>query len=94
MSFQWDRHKAAANASKHGVTFEEAVTIFEDPLARIFSDEWHSDLELREIVIGHSSAGRLLLVAFAEMPVGTIRIVSARRATSREQRGYEERSGS
>ena len=58
--FEWDRKKAASNISKHGVSFEEALTVFRDPLARIFDDEDHSIEEQREIIIGHSSQRRLL----------------------------------
>ncbi|MFQ5593279.1 MAG: BrnT family toxin [Anaerolineae bacterium] len=62
--FEWDINKATANVAKHGVSFEEAATVFRDPLAAIFDDEDHSDDELREIIIGHSDAHRLLLVWF------------------------------
>jgi uncharacterized DUF497 family protein len=92
LGFQWDPRKAAVNERKHGVAFEEAITVFDDPLARIFVDEWHSEAELREIIIGHSATGRLLLVAFAEKPDMAIRVISARCATPREQRDYEHRS--
>ena len=52
--FEWDDHKAILNVKKHGVSFEEVKTVFSDPLARIFDDEWHSSDEKREIIIGHS----------------------------------------
>jgi uncharacterized DUF497 family protein len=94
IGFQWDPRKAAINERKHGVTFEEAITVFDDPLARIFLDVWHSETESRKIIIGHSSAGSLLLVAFAEQPDATIRVISARPATPGEQRDYEHRSRS
>jgi uncharacterized DUF497 family protein len=94
LGFQWDPRKAAVNEKKHGVAFEEAITVFDDPLARIFLDEWHSEAESREIIIGHSSTGRLLLVAFAEQPDATLRVLSARCATPREQRDYERQSRS
>jgi len=94
LGFQWDPRKVAINERKHGVSFEEAISFFEDPLARIFLDEWHSETESREIIIGHSSAGSLLLVAFVEQPDATIRVISARRATPKEQRDYEQRSRS
>jgi uncharacterized DUF497 family protein len=94
LDFQWDPRKAAVNRRKHGVTFEEAISVFEDPVARIFLDEWHSNTESREIIVGHSGAGNLLLVAFAEQPDTTIRLISARRATPKEQRDYEQRSRS
>ncbi len=92
LGFKWDPRKALANARKHGVTFEEAITVFDDPLARIFFDEWHSEAESREIIIGHSSAGRVLLIAFAEQSDKSVRVISARCATPREQRDYEEQS--
>jgi hypothetical protein len=88
-TFEWDRRKAEANRLKHGVRFEEAVTVFRDPLGRIHADPHHSDAEPREILIGHSSRGRLLLVAFTDRR-GTIRVISARRATPGERRDYEE----
>jgi hypothetical protein len=88
-TFEWDRRKAETNREKHGVRFEEAVTVFRDPLGRVHVDPHHSDWEPREILIGHSSRGRLLLVAFTDRR-GTIRVISARRATPGERRDYEE----
>jgi uncharacterized protein len=90
LRFEWDEGKAAVNLNKHRVSFEEAVTVFYDPLACIFDDEWHSTEELREIIIGHSNFHRLLLVCFTERGPGLIRIISARHATKRERRDYEE----
>ena len=72
------------------MSFEEAQTVFYDPLASIFDDEAHSALEKREIIIGHSEKGRLLLVCFTERAHLVVRIISARRATRRERRDYEE----
>lgn len=89
LGFEWDSRKAAANRRKHGVTFEEAATVFGDPLAVVFKDEDHSIGERREIMIGHSDEHRLLLVAFTERG-GKIRIISARNVTKRERRDYEE----
>ena len=89
LEFEWDSRKAAANRRKHGVTFEEAATVFGDPLALVFSDEDHSIGEQREIMIGHSDRHQLLLVAFTERG-GKIRIISARQVTNRERRDYEE----
>ena len=89
LRFQWDIHKATANIQKHGVSFDEAATVFRDGLARIFDDEDHSAEESREIIIGHSAAGRLLLVSLTEKADNTVRIVSARVATKRERRNYE-----
>lgn len=92
LSFEWDEYKAASNGTKHGVTFDEASTIFADPLAVIFDDEEHSRQEIREIIIGHSSLGRLLLVSFTERGEDVVRIISARKATKRERKDYEEGS--
>ena len=80
--FEWDHRKAGTNLRKHRVGFAEAVSVFSDPLARIFADKDHSSEEPREIIIGHSSAKRLLLVCFTEPVRDQIRILSARRATS------------
>jgi uncharacterized DUF497 family protein len=91
VEFAWDRDKAASNNKKHKVTFEEAATVFGDPLAAIFDDEAHFEHEQREIIVGHSAAMRLLLVCFTERD-GLIRIISARRATKRERQDYEENS--
>jgi uncharacterized protein len=88
--FRWDPEKAAGNEGKHGVSFEEAMTVFGDPLARIFSDPDHSVDERREIMIGHSIQGRLLLVWFAERRK-QVRIIGAREATRRERKDYEEK---
>ena len=60
LEFEWDSKKGKANLSKHGVSFDEALTVFRDPLARIFDDEDHSIEEQREIIIGQSAKGRLL----------------------------------
>lgn len=88
--FEWDRRKAKANRLKHGVSFDEATTVFEDPLARIFDDEVHSSDEGREIIIGHSINDRLLVVCFTERPNERIRIISARFPTTKERNAYEE----
>jgi uncharacterized DUF497 family protein len=85
--FSWDPDKAVINARKHGVTFEEAVTVFADPLARLVEDALHSD---RSLLVGESAVGRVLVVVFVELSEEAARIVSARRATSRERRNYEE----
>jgi uncharacterized DUF497 family protein len=89
LRFEWDLEKAAANLAKHGVSFEEALTVFSDPLARIFDDEDHSSEEEREIIIGHSTKQRLLLVCFTARDTA-IRLFSARRATKKERQDYEE----
>ena len=91
MQLRWDAAKAKRNLSKHGVSFDEAATVFRDSLAMIFADEDHSIGEAREIIVGRSLAGRLLLVSLIEVGEA-IRIISARRADSRERRAYEESS--
>jgi len=89
IKISWDSEKAKLNLTKHGVSFEEAITVFANPLARIFPDDDHSEFEQREIIVGHSARHRLLFIAFAENEQGTIRIISARRATKAEQTDYE-----
>jgi hypothetical protein len=89
VEFEWDDAKAASNLAKHGVSFDEALTVFDDPLAAIFDDEQHSSTEMREFIIGHSGQGRLVLVCFVERSE-RVRIISARPATRRERSDYEE----
>jgi uncharacterized protein len=89
VKFEWDARKAASNLQKHGVAFTEALTVFADPLARIHDDPDHSAREEREIIIGHSARGQLLLVFFTERGEA-IRIFSARRPTKLERNDYEE----
>jgi uncharacterized DUF497 family protein len=87
--FSWDSRKAARNHRVHdGVTFEEAATVFRDPTAFIFDDDEHSDEEYRELIIGHSTRNRLLIVSFTERD-DVIRIISARQTDAGEQRAYE-----
>jgi len=88
-TFEWDWSKAAANRKSHGVAFREAATAFLDPLARIHADSDHSLSERREILVGHSTAGRLLVVSFTNRG-SNIRLISARLASRRERRDYEE----
>lgn len=90
MRFEWDPKKAESNIQKHGVSFDEAVTVFKDPLALIFDDETHSEREHREIIIGSSALRRMLLVCFVERLEDIIRIISARPATRQEIKDYEE----
>ena len=90
LRFEWTREKAASNLRKHRVSFDEGSTVFHDPLGRIFDDEDHSEEESREIIIGHSIVGRLLVISFTERPLGVIRIISARPATRKERADYEE----
>jgi uncharacterized protein len=92
--FEWDARKAKSNLRKHGVSFDEACTVFDDFLALIFPDQDHSDGEEREIIVGHSILDRVLLVNFTEGSTDRIRIISARKATRREQKDYEENVGS
>ena len=87
MRFAWDPRKAAANLRKHGVTFEEATTAFLDPLAMVVDDAVHPG---RSLIIGESALRRVLVTVFAEHAEDEIRMVSARRATRRERRRYEE----
>ena len=89
VTFEWDSRKATANHAKHGVSFEEAMTVFAAALARIFDDPEHSRREKREIIVGDSIRRRLLVVCFVEQR-DCIRIFSARKATRRERQDYEE----
>lgn len=89
MKYQWNKTKAALNLSKHGVSFEEASTVFDDPLSDVVSDPDHSIDEYRWIITGASDQGRLLVVAFTERGDVT-RIIGAREATRREARDYAE----
>jgi uncharacterized DUF497 family protein len=82
------------NLRKHGVSLDEACTVFDDAGATIFLDEEHSNGEEREIIVGYSILGRLLLVSFTERSVDRVRIISARKATRREKKDYEENFGS
>ena len=89
VQFEWDVKKASVNIAKHKISFEEASTVFDDPLARIFDDIDHSLEEHREIIIGHSIDGRLLIVCFTERGRDVVRIFSARSATRKEREDYE-----
>lgn len=89
MDFEWNRTKAAANKRKHGVTFEEAATIFGDRLALTFADPDHSIDEERWLTFGVSSHRRLLVVSHTEQH-DRLRIISAREATRHEHKIYEE----
>ncbi len=88
MKFEWDPEKASANVRKHGVSFEEAVTVFYDSLATTFPDPDHSVGEVRLITFGYSAHDKLLVVAHAERRE-TARIISARHATAHERKRYE-----
>ena len=89
--FEWDARKAEENLKKHGVAFDEALTVFADPLANLFDDPDHSGEEQRELIIGHSAGHRLLIVSFTDRGRHT-RLIGARQATARERRDYEETS--
>ena len=89
MRFEWDENKAATNLTKHGVSFEEAVTVFGDPLSDTVPDPDHSLAERRFIIIGSAESGKILLVAHTD-DGETVRIISAREATYGERRFYEE----
>ena len=87
--FEWDAKKAESNARRHRVAFDEASTVFGDPLSILMPDPDHSLREKRYLLLGMSNRRRLLVVAFAERPPRT-RLISARRATRQERREYEE----
>jgi len=89
LEFEWHPQKAAANLAKHKVSFEEAATVFGDPLGRIVTDPRHSAVEERLVLLGISKKQRLLAVMYVER-AGAVRIISARRATRSERRDYEE----
>jgi len=89
LDFQWDENKARTNLAKHGVSFDEATTVFADPLSLTIPDPAHSQMEDRLIVLGHSHQRKLLVVVHTERG-DSIRIISARRASRRERTTYEE----
>jgi len=87
--FEWDPRKASSNIRKHGVSFDEASTVFGDPLSLLMADPLHSEEEQRFLVLGMSVQARLLVVAFAERSPRT-RLISARQATRQERSRYEQ----
>jgi uncharacterized protein len=89
MEFEWDSRKATVNRRKHGIAFEEAASVFGDPLAVTFLDPDHSVDEVRRLTFGYSKSGRLLLVSHCERGERT-RIISARPVTRHERGIYEE----
>jgi len=89
MHFEWDDNKAKSNFTKHDITFEEAVTVFADPYLLFTEDSKHSDQEERQWAIGEAENGLMLVIAFT-MRGEQIRIISARKATKRERKRYEE----
>ncbi len=89
IKFTWDDNKASDNLMKHKVSFDEAKTVFDDPLFVDFYDPDHSDDERRYLIIGQSREGRILIVSYNERGKVT-RLISARTATRRERKDYEE----
>jgi uncharacterized protein len=89
MQFEWDKEKAASNLTKHRVSFEEAKTVFDDPLYVDFYDPDHSEDEERYLIVGESNQGRLLIVSYTERG-NSIRLISAREVTPTERVAYEE----
>ena len=89
LSFEWDERKSVANAKKHGVSFDEARTVFVDERAKLIDDPDHSEDEERFVLLGLSSALRMLLVCHCyRSDGGVIRIISARKANAREIKSY------
>ncbi|MFN4978920.1 MAG: BrnT family toxin [Pseudanabaena sp.] len=89
MKYEWDENKATKNLAKHGVSFTEAKTIFDDPMYVDFYDLDHSEDEERYLIVGESNRGRLLIVSYTERRE-LIRIISAREVTKSEREAYEE----
>ena len=89
LTFEWDENKAKRNLKKHGVSLEKAATVFGDPLSRTIADPLHSEDEDRFVILGNSHGRRLVVVVFTERGEH-IRIISARRASRRERKNYEE----
>ena len=89
MNFEWDPDKAAANLSKHGVSFEEASPAFGDPFSTTIDDPGHSEDEERFVLIGTTHVGRLVVVTHTDRD-DAVRLISARLATPRERRTYEQ----
>ena len=83
LQFEWDPDKAASNLAKHGVSFDEAATVFADPV--------HSTHEVRELLVGYSERNRLLIISFTDRPPN-VRVISARQANARERKRHEEHS--
>jgi uncharacterized DUF497 family protein len=90
--YEWDPKKARANVRKHGVSFEEAATVFLDPLAVTYPDPDHSEEETREITIGRSARHRVVFLSHTRRGERT-RLISVRKATKRERKQYEESIG-
>lgn len=91
LNFEWDENKAQSNLAKHGVSFGEAATVFGDPLSLTIPDPAHSQVEHRFIILGQSHQRKLLVVVYTERG-DNIRVISARHASRRERKAYEEAS--
>lgn len=90
MLFDWDEEKARSNFTKHDVSFDEATSVFDDPLFLTFADPEHSLQEQRFIIMGESAKGRLLVIAYTDRKKNnTTRLISARLATRKERKNYE-----
>jgi hypothetical protein len=89
MHFEWDGSQAASNLKQHRVSFDEAVTVFYDPLSATFADPDHSQEETRLITVGYSAQGRLLVVSHVDRG-GATRLISARRASAHERKRHED----
>jgi uncharacterized DUF497 family protein len=89
IGFEWDESKAKGNLRKHGISFDEAVKVFDDPMALTMTDPDHSEDERRFVTIGYSDRKRLVVVCHCDRP-GRMRLISARTANRRERRYYEE----
>ena len=88
MNFEWNRQKSQISLKKHGISFEEAKTVFDDPLYVDFYDPDHSDDEHRYLIIGRSHKGHLLIVSYTERD-DMLRLISARKTTRKERKAYE-----
>ena len=94
MRFEWDERKAASNRDKHRISFEDAITAFDDPFALMAADAAHSTpTEDRRWLIGEADVGVLVVVFTVRMPGDIYRIISARRASRKERKRYEESKG-
>lgn len=88
MQVDWNKNKVASNLSRHGISFEESKTVFDDPLYVDFYDPYHSEDEERYLIVGESNRGRLLIVSYTERG-DSIRLISAREVTRTEREAYK-----
>lgn len=91
IDFEWDTHKAASNLGKHGVSFDEASSVFSDPFELTISDPDHSEGEYRFLSIGKTTRDRVVVVVFTERQPNSIRIISARIGSKKERQLYDSR---